>query len=278
MNKIRYLNCTVHFLFLFIVVYFFKDVLVSLGKSWIYDSNYQHGFFVLAVFFGLLMYAYKRKEWGFDEEGWFQKNNWRKSIPFWFVALSFSLLGFLKGSEYATLIGFLFLMRLWSFFLLGWEKGKILNFPLFYVFLAIPVPAFGEITIYLQRYTAQHVGSFMRFFNFFVIDEWTFLHIPNMSFEIVPSCTGIQSFLVLLSLVILFVYFMNLKKVYKILLSFFCIPIALVVNFARIVVLLLIGFAYGQGAAMTYWHYAAGVFFYLMALGMVLLMMKIFQR
>ncbi len=156
--------------------------------------------------------------------------------------------------------------------------GSFLNFPLFYLFLVVPVPAFAEITIYLQRYTAEYVGAFMRYFKFFVIDEWTFLHIPNMSFEIVPSCTGIHSFLVLLSLVVLFIYFLNLKKIYKIFLSLFCIPIALLSNFMRIVVLLLIAFAYGQKAAMSYWHYGAGIFFYLLALGMVFIVVKIFQK
>jgi len=267
MNQKSFLNVGIHFIFAGFLVFTFWDSLISLVNSWILDPSYQHGLIVLLVCFILAYLAFKKQGFDFD---WQSSEHWRKRLPWLVLAFTVTFFGFLNGFQYVILIGFLLSLRFWG--------GKALNFPLFYLFLVIPFPGLPAITVYLQRFNAQAVASFMHFFGFSVHDKGNFLHLPDFSFEIVPSCTGVHSFLSLLSLMVLFVYFMKLKNTFRVFMVLFCIPIALISNFLRLVLLLIIAFPYGQESAMYYWHYFGGVMFYLVALSGLLALLGVLKK
>ena len=276
-------NLVFHVLFLMALGFLFNDELYSLALSWIRDSNYQHGFFVLAMSIFLILYQFKKEPRNLTT-GWADKENWKKNFVVLVLIVCFYFAGFYYGISYLNLITFLLCLKFWSVFLVGRQSTHIFNFPLFYIFLVLPLPGLAYFTIYLQRYTAKYVSVFMLKFDHYFApgyyqmwDEGNFLHLPNFSFEIVPECTGIHSFLTLLALMVLFLYFLNLKKYQKVMVGLFCVPISFVGNFLRILTLVFIAFGLGQEAALKFWHYFGGFFFFAISLGLEFLIIALFQ-
>ena len=283
-------SCLLNILFFVVLGFLFRDELHSLFFSWVRDSNYQHGFFVLAisiflVFYQLKKYPQKLLLWKQAlETPWVKSEDWKRDAILWVIVLFLYALGMFKGITYLNLMTLLLFVRLWSFSVIGKEGSSILNFPLFYVFLAFPLPGLASLTIYLQRYTAHYVSQFMMKYDEYIghgyykmWDEGNFLHLPNFSFEIVPECTGVHSFLTLLSLMVLFLGFLNLKKYQKVMVGLFCVPISLVGNFLRILTLVFIAFKSSQETAMAFWHYWGGLFFFAISLSLEFLVITFFQ-
>ncbi len=286
----KVLNLFLHGLFLAALGFFFRDELYSLTVSWMKDPNYQHGFFVLAISIYLIFHGLNKNSKNFSSvkhnvmNGWYDKENWKNSFTLWIVVMGLSAIGLYKGVSYLNLITFLLGLRLLGFFFMGKEGSAVLNFPLFYVYLALPLPGLASITIYLQRYTAKYVSIFMLKFDDYlslgykVWDEGNFLHLPNFSFEIVPECTGIHSFLTLLALMVLFLGFLRLKIHQKIMIGLLCVPISLLGNFLRIITLIFVAFSFGQETSLKFWHYGGGLFFFAISLGLEFLVIAFFQR
>ncbi|MBI2609467.1 MAG: exosortase/archaeosortase family protein [Deltaproteobacteria bacterium] len=272
----KFLSTLFHLFVLGGLGFIFYDSFASLFLSWIYDSNYQHGFFVLVVSCVLIIYTLRKDLFSLFllkkniEEGLSQVSLWKKSLPFWFIGFVLVGIGAFYGSQYLILVSFLFLIRAWGVFILG-RQGSVLSFPLFYLFLAFPIPGLSYCTIYLQRWIAEFSSFIMWKFGFFVVNEGNHLHLlNNISFEIVPECTGIHSFLTLISVIVLIIYFLkteNWKKFFLIILSF---PVAMLSNFLRILTLLFLAIGFGEEVALGFWKYLGGVFFYLVALSTLL--------
>ena len=128
-RTIVYATCGI--IFLLFGVYF--PILRNMVQHWSASEDYQHGFIVapLALFF-----AYERR-WDLEDAP--IKGSWLGLIPM-FIGLISLTIGRL-GTELMTMrSGFVFTLIGLVLLLLGREIFKILAFPLFFLFLMVPLP------------------------------------------------------------------------------------------------------------------------------------------
>jgi exosortase len=220
------------------VAWLYGDVMVGLVRQWATDDDYSHGFFVipLAAYFV-----------------WERRQALRAAAvrpnALGLLLLTLSLLGYLAGqlgSELfltrASLVGVLAGLVL---FLWGGPAFKLLLFPLSFLLLMVPLPAilFNFIAFPLQTLAARLGETVIALSGVPVLREGNILMVPGRALEVAEACSGIRSLMSLLMLAVVLGYFGGHRTGTRLLLALAAIPIAVVVNAARVA---------GTGLA-TYW-------------------------
>jgi exosortase/archaeosortase family protein len=93
-------------------------------------------------------------------------------------------------------------------------------------------------------------------------------------FVIGEPCSGLRTMIALFALAAIFAYFIEGSswKRYAIFIS--AIPIAIVANISRVVLILFIAYYYGQETAMAFFHDASSLFLYLMAVILLIIISR----
>ena len=157
------------------------------------------------------------------------------------------------------------------FLLFHETQWKNVSFPILYFLCAVPLPYLRELSGLLQFLVASLSKALLNALGYAITQEGVNLYLPKASFQIAADCTGIKSWLVLMSLTIFFSIFIKTSLSKKLLILLCVIPIAFISNFIRVQVLLLLGYYEGQETALYYWHYFAGASFYILACIIVVL-------
>jgi exosortase len=121
-----------------------------------------------------------------------------------------------------------------------------LRFPLLILLLAIPIPAiiYNQITLPLQTLAARGAAELLPVFAVPVLREGHVLVLPSMKLEVAQACSGIRSLMSLLTVSILFGYFLETSLWKRTVLALASFPIAVAANCLRIV---------GTGLCVQYW-------------------------
>jgi exosortase len=121
-----------------------------------------------------------------------------------------------------------------------------LRFPLLILLLAIPIPAviYSQITLPLQTLAAKAAGALLPVFAVPVLREGHVMVLPSMKLEVAQACSGIRSLMSLLTVSILYGYFLERSIWKRTVLALASIPIAVAANCLRIV---------GTGICVQYW-------------------------
>ena len=125
-----------------------------LNDAWNGETDYEHGVLFPFVILGLIVYQFKSLRAAAG------KGSWVGLVPVLIGALLFA-------ASYRTLqpriaAGALpFLLWGGCYFLWGWRVARILAFPLFFFWLAVPLPSFQQATTHLQLIATSlaHNGS-----------------------------------------------------------------------------------------------------------------------
>jgi len=215
------------------------SILGRLGRQWIDDDNYSHGFFV-PLFVAFVIW---------------QKRTKLRALPLrpaWFgliiiagalMTLIVGVIGaelFLSRSSLVLLLGGLVI------YFLGWAHFRILLFPWACLFLAIPLPAiiFNQIAFPLQLLASRLASGSLEFLGVPVLREGNVIKLPAMTLEVVEACSGIRSLVSLGTLAIIYGYLLEPRVFRRILLALAAIPVAVLANALRIV---------GTGLTGQYW-------------------------
>ena len=121
-----------------------------------------------------------------------------------------------------------------------------LRFPLLILLLAIPIPAiiYNQITLPLQTMSAKAAGALLPVFDVPVLREGHVIVLPSMKLEVAQACSGIRSLMSLLTVAILYGYFLESSNWKRTVLVVASVPIAVLANSLRIV---------GTGLCVQYW-------------------------
>lgn len=121
-----------------------------------------------------------------------------------------------------------------------------LRFPLLILLLAIPVPAiiYNQITLPLQTLAARAAAVLLPVFAVPVLREGHVIVLPSMKLEVAQACSGIRSLMSLLTISILYGYFLETSLWKRTVLALASVPIAVAANCLRIV---------GTGLCVQYW-------------------------
>jgi len=121
-----------------------------------------------------------------------------------------------------------------------------LRFPLLVLLLAIPIPAiiYNQITLPLQTLAARAAGALLPVFAVPVLREGHIIVLPSMKLEVAQACSGIRSLMSLVTVSILYGYFLESSLWKRTVLALANVPIAVGANCLRIV---------GTGLCVQYW-------------------------
>jgi len=168
-----------------------------------------------------------------------------------------------------------------AWYLWGWRVAKILAFPLFFFWLAIPPPSFQQATNQLQIIAtsmAHHGASLFGVETLVQGNEISSAHGKWDPLEIAKGCSGIRSLMALLMISGAWACAANLAFWKRVVLFLSAFPLAILGNTLRIISIFVIG-EYGDAKwARNTWHDWSGLLlFYPFSLLLLLVLHSILE-
>lgn len=147
-------------------------------------------------------------------------------------------------------------------FFWGWRAARLLVFPLFFLWIAIPLPTFQQATTHLQLLATSlaHHGSALLGVETYT-QGTTILPVKGdwKPLSIAHGCSGIRSLMALLMISAAWAYMANMALWKRILLFLSAFPLAIVGNSLRVISIFVIA-EYGDARwASTTWHDWSGL-------------------
>lgn len=245
---------TCGFIVLAFGVYF--PILRNMVHHWSIVEDYQHGFIVvpLALFFG-----YERR-WDLEDAP--IKGSWLGLIPM-MIGLTSLTIGRL-GTELMTMrSGFVLTLIGLVLLLLGREIFKILAFPLFFLFLMVPLPQslVNTIAFPLQLIAAKSAVWSLQEIGIPALVEGNIIHLAHAELFVHEACSGLRSLMALITLGVVFAHFFKRGALWtRLFLVVSTIPIAVVVNAFRVALTGYLAHYFGKEATGGVIHDFQGIF------------------
>lgn len=220
------------------------------------DTYYSHGFLVPFITVYLI---------------WLKKEELKKYTPeynLWgLVIIIFSLiLHFLSTlAEVFFVSGFslYFLCFGITLYLFGEKITKTIFFPLFFLIFMFPLPLviINAISFPMKMFaTKSSVFVMKEILSLPVRNEGFHIFFPNASLVLDNPCSGLRSLITLMALGSVFAYFLKLNIFKKILFFLISIPLAIIMNIVRTILLCVGVYIYGGHLAKGFYHDFSGYF------------------
>ena len=243
----------------------YAPILSRMVKHWHAIPDYSHGFIVapLAVYF-----AWQRRPLLLKEE--FQPS-WWGILPFLMSTLTLSV-GRL-GVELMNLrVSFVLALHGFVLLFLGVRAYRVLIFPLWFLFLMIPLPQslVNVVAFPLQLIAADAATESLHWLAIPALREGNIIHLANTQLFVEEACSGLRSLMALVTLGVIFAYFFRKTWGERGIIVASTIPIAIVVNSFRVGLTGVLTHYFGKEAAGGWIHQTEGLFTF--ALAFVLLL------
>ncbi|MES2659842.1 MAG: exosortase/archaeosortase family protein [Verrucomicrobiota bacterium] len=226
-----------------------------LMSAWNEDLDYEHGILFPFVITGLIIYRFKDlKAAAYDGTLW--------GLLAILVGVLFYAAGYRTLQPRITMCALPFILWGSALYLWGWRIAKILIFPIFFFWLAIPLPSFQQATTHLQLLATSmaHHGSDLLGVETYV-EGTKVLPISGdwKPLDIAKGCSGIRSLMALLMISAAWAYIAKMAMWKRVLLFLCAFPLAILGNALRVISIFVIA-EYGDSEwARTTWHDWSGL-------------------
>lgn len=217
----------------------YHAVLLELGRQWWDDPNFSHGFLV-PLFSAFIIWQDRSQLEAVP----------RKFFPAAIVVIAGSLamlvVGVLGAELFLSRTSLVFLIAGIVLYFFGPQFFRKVLFAWAFLFLMIPIPAiiFNQITFPLQILASKAATSVLSLIGIPVLRDGNVINLAVMPLEVAEACSGIRSLMSLVTLAVIYGYFLESKFILRALLALAAVPIAVTANASRIV---------GTGLAVQYW-------------------------
>lgn len=229
--------------------------LAWLWGSWNPSTDYEHGKLVALVIAGLVFYRFKEIRAALAPGSWWGLL-WVAAGCLLYIA------GYRTLQPRIAVGGLPFILWGSAWFLWGWQVARLLAFPFFFLWIAIPLPAFQQATTHLQLLATAmaHHGSGLLGVETYtqgttvlpVKGDWKPLSIAH-------GCSGIRSLMALLMISAAWAYMARMALWKRVLLFLSAFPLAIIGNALRVISIFVIA-EYGDDRwAATTWHDWSGL-------------------
>lgn len=220
-------------------LWIYWSTLVRLLGQWWRDPNFSHGFFV-PLFSAFVIW--QRREQLFVVN---RKPSW-SGLAILFIALLILIVGQMGAELFLARSSLLLLLAGVMVLFFGWRVFGAVFFPWAFLLLMIPIPAllFNQITFPLQLLASKVSAAILPLFGVPILREGNVINLSSMALEVAEACSGIRSLLSLLTLSIIYGYFMDKRLWVRWVLALASVPIAVAANSVRII---------GTGLLVQYW-------------------------
>lgn len=150
--------------------------------------------------------------------------------------------------------------------------GRVLRqlwFPLLYLLFLVPPPytIIAPTTGLLRLWISSAAVDVLSAFGFQTASSGTTLYIDQYELLVSAACSGMNSIVSLLAIGLFYIFLLHRSDWrYAILLALAVIPIAVLANFVRVLILLLVTHYFGNAVAQGMLHEAAGLIMFFIAL------------
>lgn len=232
-----------------------QSPLTWLKWSWNPETDFEHGFLVPVIMIGLLAWQWKALREAAGASDW-------RGLPVALIGALFFVLAHRTGQARLAVGGLPILLWGSAWFLWGWQVARICFFPLFILWLAIPLPQFQQATTQLQILSTKLAQMGCHWFGvetdirgtqiFSLSEKWAPL-------EIDEGCGGIRSLMALILISSVWAYLAKMSLWKKVLLCLSAFPLAILGNMLRLTSIFVVS-EYGSAEfAANTWHDWSGL-------------------
>lgn len=154
-------------------------------------------------------------------------------------------------------------------------------FPLFYLAFAIPLPVWfiDDITAPLKIFVSYAATSILSAIGIPIFREGVTLIVAQYNLLVEDACSGLNSLIGLTAIGLFYVYLLRRASwVYSAFLTLMLIPIAILANIIRIMILVLLTYYFGNAVGQGFLHEMAGMVLFATALMLVFLIDSVLSR
>ena len=247
----------------------YAPVLVELGRDWIRDPNYSHGFLIPCISAYLIWRQRKML-------ARLPRRPWNAGIVGILAGAGLLVLGTAGAEVFTQRVSLLVLLASTVLFLLGWRWLRALAFPIALFLLAIPLPyvLYYSLTSPLQAFAARCAVLGLKLVGVPVVAQGNVLHLPDTSLEVAEACSGIRSLYAFLALGALLAYSMAIPAAGRILVFLATIPLSVLANAFRVWTSSLGAYFIGPQVAQGLVHELFGLIIFVSAFGVFVLVRK----
>lgn len=188
-------------------------------------------------------------------------------IPSWkggFVALILSamiwLIAVSGNSRWAIEMDMVFLIISLVWMNYGTKITKKLAFPLFLLFMMVPMPIifYSHISNSLQLISSKMAVGFMHLFSVPVYREGNVINLASTKLEVANACSGISSLISLFTLAMIFAYITHKAFWKRFIIVASSLPIAVIMNWFRIAATGMLTHYWSEKIAQGFYHSFSG--------------------
>lgn len=153
--------------------------------------------------------------------------------------------------------------------LIGFESLRKLWFPLFYIAFIFPPPEtlVALVTVPMKIWLSKAAIGFLQILNYPIGGEGVTIYVGQYELLVAAACAGINSIVSLSAISLFYIYMRHRANwLYSGLLVLLIVPVALVANFFRVLILILLTYHAGEAAAQGFLHNFAGIAMFAIAL------------
>ena len=134
----------------------------------------------------------------------------------------------------------------------------------------LPQSLVNVVAFPLQLIAAQFAVASLHLMNIPALLEGNIIHLANAELFVAEACSGLRSLMALLTLGVVFAYFLEKGFVRRAIIVASTLPIAIGVNAFRVALTGVLAEAYGQEAATGFIHDFQGIITFLLAFAVLL--------
>jgi exosortase len=156
--------------------------------------------------------------------------------------------------------------------IVGGDAMRRLWFPLLYLTFVFPPPetVVAAVTTPLKMGLSQVSIAFLSLLGYPIGGEGVMIYIGQYELLVAAACSGLNSIISLTAISLFYIYLRhNAQWKYALLLVLFILPVALLANFFRVIILILLTYHAGEAAAQGFLHNFAGIFMFAVALAII---------
>lgn len=152
----------------------------------------------------------------------------------------------------------------------GTNVIRRLIFPIAYLTLMVPLPFVDRYTLPLAMFTGVCSGALVQFLGLDVEIIGNAVKLPNADLVIGAQCSGVNSLIALVSLMLLVAYLVKGPTWSRVTLVILAVPLAILGNILRVSSLLFVAREWGAQAGFIFYHDYSGLGFFVIVLALIL--------
>jgi exosortase len=152
---------------------------------------------------------------------------------------------------------------------LGGPAMARLWFPLLYLAFIFPPPetVVAAVTTPLKMQLSESAIAFLSLFGYPIGGEGVRIYVGQYELLVAAACSGLNSIISLAAISLFYIYVRHRADWrYAAFLVMLVVPVALIANFLRVLILILLTYHAGEAAAQGFLHNFAGIFMFAVAL------------